>query len=164
MDESTPRDPRDRTPRSYATEPPRPIDQIADPGHIPLGSEVNHIQPKHNTFLVSTLTMVFTSLITFYMPFFNGIVGGAFGGFHAREMGRALWAALVSSLVVPAILLLAYGFDQPDFLRFFSGLGFDGWFILHVIGTCIGAVFGAACRPLADEPVNIVRAEQEHSA
>lgn len=153
MAESTPKDPRrvDKTPRSYATEPPRPIDVMEPaPGEV-VGPELNYIEPRHNTFVVSVVTMVFTSLITFYLPLFNGLVGGSFGGFHARRWGRALGAAVLNSILVPAILLAGYGWDQPDFLRFFSGLGFNGWFYLHVIGTFIGAAFGVMCRPLVDE-------------
>lgn len=152
MATSTPTDPgtHDKTPRSYGTEPERPIDSMDMPVGVGVKPEIEHVEPQHNTFLVSVLTMVFTSLITFYLPLFNGLLGGLFGGFHARTWGRALWAALLNSLVVPGILLFAYGFDTPDFQRFFWGLGFDGWFALHVIGTFIGAVFGVASRPLTE--------------
>jgi hypothetical protein len=152
MAERTPTDPGkyDKTPRSYVTEPVRPIDAMDSPIGIGVKPALNYIEPKHNTFIVSTLTMVFTSLITFYFPLFNGLLGGTFGGFHARTFGRALGAALLSSLIVPGILLFAYGFDQPDFLRFFWGLGFEGFVALHVIGTFIGAVAGVFSRPLAE--------------
>lgn len=151
MAEITPKDPgrHDKTPRSYATEPPRPIDVMDMPVGVSVRPSLNYIEPKHNTFIVSVATMVFTSLITFYIPLFNGLLGGVFGGFHARRWGRALGAALVNSLVVPAILLFAYGFDTPDLQRLFYGLGVQGWLALHVIGTFIGAVAGVASRPLA---------------
>lgn len=153
MAEITPQHPRhvDKTPRSYATEPPRPIDEMEPAPGVVLRSELNYIEPRHNTFVVSVLTMVFTSLVTFYIPFFNGILGGTFGGFHARRWGRAIGAAVLNSILVPAILLAGYGWDQPDFLRFFYGLGFNGWLYLHIIGTFIGMAFGVLCRPLVDE-------------
>jgi hypothetical protein len=124
---------------------------------------LNYIELKHNTFLVSVATMVFTSLITFYVPLFNGLLGGVFGGFHARRWGRAMGAALVNSLVVPAILLFAYSFDTPDLQRLFYGLGIQGWLALHVIGTFIGAACGVASRPLAEERHGMVRARQSHT-
>jgi hypothetical protein len=152
MAESTPTGPGkyDKTPRSYATEPERPIDVMDSPVGVGLRPSLNYIEPKHNTLIVSTLTMVFTSLLTFWMPLFNGLLGGTFGGFHARTLGRALGAAFLNSLIVPGIVLFAYGFDQPDLLRFFWGLGVQGWVALHVIGTFIGAVAGVFSRPLAE--------------
>lgn len=152
MAEFTPRDPptRDKTPRSYSTEPPRPIDNMEMPAGSTVIEEGNYLEPRHNTFIVSTAAMVLTSLVLFWAPLFNSMLGGLFGGFHARTWGRALGAALVNSLVVPAIILFAYGFDQPDLLRFFYGLGIDGWVILHVVGSFVGAASGVLSRPLVD--------------
>lgn len=160
MAEFTPKDPRphDKTPRSYGTEPPRPIDEMEMPAGCTVIEEGNYIEPRHNTFLVSVATMVLTSLVLFWAPLFNSMLGGVFGGFHARTWGRALGAALVNSLVVPAIILAAYGFDQPDLLRFFYGLGIDGWVILHVIGTFVGAACGVVSRPLVDRHRGLVEA------
>lgn len=156
----TPRDPltRDKTPRSYGTEPVRPVDSMEMPDGCTVIEEGNYIQPRHNTFIVSVATMVITSLVLFWAPLFNSMLGGAFGGFHARTWGRALAAAAVNSVVVPAIILGAYGFDQPDLLRFFYGLGIWGWVILHVVGSFIGAVCGVASRPLADRRRHLVQA------
>lgn len=152
MAEHTPRDPgtHDRTPRSYSTEPPRPIDQMEVPPGTIIIPEGNYIHPKHNIFIGAVVAMVLTSLLIFWAPLFNGLLGGAIGGFLARRWGRALGAALVASLLVPGIIAFAFAFDEPDFQRFFSGLGFDGWFILHVIGTFIGALSGVASQPLAE--------------
>jgi hypothetical protein len=112
--------------------------------------EGNYIEPRHNTFVVSVATMVITSLVLFWAPLFNSMLGGVFGGFHARTWGRAMGAAVVNSIVVPAIILFAYGFNQPDLLRFFYGLGIEGWVILHVVGTFVGAACGVYSRPLVD--------------
>ncbi|EAU63137.1 hypothetical protein STIAU_0677 [Stigmatella aurantiaca DW4/3-1] len=92
-------------------------------------------------------TMVFISLITFFIPLLNGLLGGAFGGYHAGQMKRALGAALVTSILVPAILLSAYALAGPHLVRLFSGLGTWGWIGLHVTGTFLGAAAGAASRP-----------------
>ncbi len=161
MAEFTPRDPstRDRTPRTYGTEPVRPIDAMDMPDGCTVIEQGNYIEPRHNTFIVSVATMVLTSLILFWAPLFNSMLGGVFGGFHARTWGRALGAALLNSLVVPAIILGAYGFDQPDLLRFFYGLGIDGWVILHVVGSFVGAVCGVLSRPLVDRHRTLVHVQ-----
>lgn len=160
MAEITPRDPntRDRTPRSYGTEPARPIDAMEMPDGCTVIEEGNYIEPRHNTFIVSVATMVITSLVLFWAPLFNSMLGGVFGGFHARTWGRAMGAAVLNSILVPAIILFAYGFDQPDLLRFFYGLGIEGWIILHVIGTFVGAACGVYSRPLVDRHRDFVEA------
>ncbi|MDY7232326.1 hypothetical protein [Hyalangium rubrum] len=140
---------QDKTPRSYASEPARHVEYATLPPDVTLKPEGIHF--KDNILVVSVATMVFTSLIIFYIPFFNGLLGGAFGGFHAGRMKRALAAAVANSIIVPGILLLAYGVGAPDLLRFFSGLGVGGWLALHVIGTFIGAVSGAYSRPLISD-------------
>ena len=109
------------------------------------------IMPKHNVFVVSALVMVLTSLITFYIPFFNGLLAGTLGGYHAGRMKRALGAAVVASLAVPGFLLFAGFMSRQPELNFFSGLHFKGWLVLHILGLFIGAVGGAACRPLITE-------------
>jgi hypothetical protein len=95
--------------------------------------------------------MVFTSLITFYIPFFNGLLGGAFGGFHAGRMKRALAAAAVSSVMVPAILVFAHFISQQPRLLFLMGLTTWEWVACHVAGTVLGAVAGAVARPRLTE-------------
>ncbi|MCY1019052.1 hypothetical protein [Pyxidicoccus sp. MSG2] len=104
---------------------------------------------KRRIFVGSVLTMFIASFVTFWIPLFNGLLGGAFGGFHAGRMKRALAAAAVNSVAVPGVLGFLYFFSQQDSSRFFYGLGFHGFVLLHVIGTFIGAVAGAASRPLA---------------
>jgi hypothetical protein len=104
---------------------------------------------KRNIFVGSVLTMFIASFVTFWIPLFNGLLGGAFGGYHAGRMKRALAAAAVNSVAVPGALAFLYFFSQQDSSRFFYGLGFHGFVLLHVIGTFIGAVAGAASRPLA---------------
>ncbi len=140
-----PRNDTEPTRQHPVTEPPRgwkysplPPDATFKDEEIPL---------RHKTFVVSTLTMIITSLVTFFVPLFNGLLGGTFGGFHARRLSRALAAAAVTSVAVPAFIRLLY-FFAPDSLRLFYGLGFWGWTLLHVIGTFIGAVAGVASRPL----------------
>lgn len=103
---------------------------------------------KRNIFVGSVLTMFIASFVTFWIPLFNGLLGGAFGGYHAGRMKRALAAAAVNSVAVPGALAALYFFSQHDAGRFFYGLGFQGFVVLHVIGTFIGAAAGAASRPL----------------
>lgn len=141
--------PQDKTPAHYATEPARVVEYATLPPDVTL--KPDGIVFQHNVFVVSVVTMVFTSLVTFYLPLFSGLLGGTFGGYHAGRMKRALGAALVSSVMVPAIIMFAYLFDTPDLLRFFWGLGIEGFVVLHVLGTFIGAVAGAASRPLVTE-------------
>ncbi len=119
-----------------------------------IGMKPDGIHLKHNRFDVSVVTMVLTSLVVFFVPLFNGLIGGVFGGFHARTLKRALAAAVVSSIAVPAILAGLSFFAGNNSLRIFSGLGFGGWIALHVIGTFIGAVTGAASRPLFTEDLS----------
>jgi hypothetical protein len=123
---------------------------------LPPGIGMKHegIRLKHNRLDVSVLTMVITSLVVFFVPLFNGLIGGVFGGFHARTLKRALAAAVVSSIAVPGFLAVLSFFAGNNSLRIFSGLGFGGWTALHVIGTFIGAVTGAASRPLFSEDLS----------
>jgi hypothetical protein len=140
---------QDKTPPSYATEPPRNVDYVDLPPGITLKPGV--IAPKRPIFVVSVVVMVLTSLILFYIPFFSGLLAGALGGFHAGRMRRALAAAVVCSVMVPALLAFANFISEQPALRFLSGLSFWGWTALHVAGTFIGAVGGAASRPLTTE-------------
>jgi hypothetical protein len=154
MPEFTPVSPdQDKTPRSYATEPARKMEYASLPPDVTLTPE--GIYFKNNVFTVSVVTMVITSLVLFFIPLFNGLLAGAFGGYHAGRMKRALGAALASSVIAPGILLFfysfAYSFENAQPSRFFWGLGVGGWVALHVIGTFIGAVSGAASRPLITE-------------
>jgi hypothetical protein len=144
---------QDKTPRSYATEPARKVHYASLPPDVTL--KPSEIYFKDNVFTVSVATMVITGLVIFFIPLFNGLLAGAFGGYHAGRMKRALGAALASSVITPAIILFFYSFaytfelSQPSNL--FWGLGIGGWVALHVIGTFIGAVSGAASRPLITE-------------
>jgi hypothetical protein len=140
---------KDKTPRTYATEPPRRVEYANLPPDVTL--KPNEIILKRPILVVSVATMVFISLITFYIPLFNGLLGGTFGGFHAGRMRRALGAALATSIIVPAFIWFAYALGEQQPHYFFWGLGFSGWALLHIIGTFIGAVAGAASRPLITE-------------
>lgn len=139
----------DKTPRSYATEPPRPERYAPIPPGITVKPDA--IVLKHTVFVVSVAAMVLTSLVTFFIPLFNGLLGGLFGGYHAGRMKRALAAAAVSSVMVPALLGFALFMDKHPQMYLFSGLGFWGWAALHVIGIFTGAVAGAVARPLITE-------------
>lgn len=139
----------DKTPRSYATEPPRPAKYAPIPPGITVRPE--GIVLKRNIFVVSVAVMVITSLVTALIPLFNGLLGGLFGGFHAGRMKRALGAAALSSVMVPAIIGFALFIDKQPQLYLFSGLAFWEWVALHVIGTFIGAVAGAVARPRITE-------------
>lgn len=106
---------------------------------------------KHNRFIVSVATMLVTGFVVFFVPLFNGLIAGAFGGFHARTMRRALGAALVTSIALPAFIALFSFLAGPHQLRIFGGLGFWGWTALFVIGTFIGAATGPASSELLTE-------------
>ncbi|MFL5346598.1 MAG: hypothetical protein ACJ8AT_17600 [Hyalangium sp.] len=139
----------DKTPRSYATEPARNVEYATLPADITLKPDV--ITLRRPFFIGSVLIMVLTGVLTFWMPFFNGLLGGAFGGYHAGRMKRALAAAVVSSVMVPAILaFLSYFSEQPSLL-FLMGLTFKEWIIANILGTFLGAIGGAASRPLFTE-------------
>jgi len=140
---------KDKTPPSYATEPARHVDHAELPPGITLKPE--EISVKRPIFVTSVAVMVFTSLITFWMPFFNGLLGGAFGGFHAGRMKRALAAAVVSSVMVPAILAFAHFMSEQPRLLFLMGLSAGEWVVCHVAGTILGAVAGAYARPRLTE-------------
>jgi hypothetical protein len=140
---------KDKTPASYATEPARHVELAELPPGITLKPEGFAV--KRPIFVVSVAVMVFTSLVTFYIPFFNGLLGGAFGGFHAGRMKRALGAAAVSAVMVPAILVFAHFISEQPQLLFLMGLSFWEWVACHVAGTLLGAVAGAVSRPRITE-------------
>jgi hypothetical protein len=140
----------DKTPPSYATEPP--------PGHVAFASippditiKPDLITLKRPFFISSVAIMVFTSFFFFWMPGFNGLLGGSFGGYHAGTMKRALAAAVVCSVMVPALMAFLFYFSQQPGLHFLLGLTFKQWVGVHVIGTFLGAIGGAASRPLFTE-------------
>ena len=129
--------------------PPRPTEALKYESD-PLNTRVedSHITWKHNRFDVSVVTMVLISAVTFFIPLFNGLLAGAFGGFHAGRMRRALAAAFIASVVVPPALYVLFNVFSVGGIRMFYGLGFTGWAALHVIGLFLGAISGAASRPL----------------
>lgn len=135
-----------KTPPSYSHEPHRRFVEVGLPSDVTMKPEGFPLH--HRIFIGSVLTMFIASFVTFWIPLFNGLIGGTFGGYHAGRMKRALAAAAVNSVAVPATLAGLYFFSQHSSSRFFYGLGFDGFVVLHVIGTFIGAVAGAASRPL----------------
>jgi hypothetical protein len=136
---------KDKTPPSYATEPGHHVDYAELPPGITF--KPDEIVVKHPFFMTSVIVMVFTSLLTFWMPFFNGLLGGALGGFLAGRMNRAVAAAVVTSVMVPAILAFAHLMSLQPGLRFLSGLTPMTWFVCHVAGTFLGAVSGAFAGP-----------------
>lgn len=144
-DLTPPRAGEDTTLRGSTAEPSRSDYTPAPPDVL---VQETHIYLKHNRFDVAVVTMVLTSLVTFFLPFFNGLLGGTFGGYHAGTYKRALGAAVVASVVVPATLFVLFEVFGLGAFRFYYGLGWAGFSVLHVIGTFIGAVAGAASRPL----------------
>lgn len=147
MVEDTPIPPdRDKTPRSYTREPHREWVHASLPPDVTLKPE--GIVLRRRILVGSILTMFITSLATAWLPLFNGLLGGTFGGYHAGRLKRALAAAAFSAVAVPATLAFLTFITRGNSSYFFYGLGFRGWILLHVIGTFIGAVAGAASRPL----------------
>ena len=119
-----------------------PLPDVEHSGYHDVQVQENRIEFEHRGFAIAAFTMVLLSLITFYIPLFNGLLGGVIGGFFARRYCPALGAAALASVMVPALLAFFYGWDTPDFLYFFSGLGYWGWAALHVFGLFVGAVAG----------------------
>ncbi|QAT88615.1 hypothetical protein EJ065_7090 [Corallococcus coralloides] len=155
---------------TYVEEPER----VARPAHryplengradyvtFPPGTRVeeSRIVWKHNRFDVSVLTMVLISTVTFFIPLFNGLLAGTFGGFHAGRPRRALAAAAVASVVVPAAFYVAFNVFSVGGVRIFLGLGWGNWTLLHVIGLFIGALCGAASRPVFTGEVPVFRTQ-----
>jgi hypothetical protein len=137
---------RDTTPTSYVTQPHRKFVHVGLPADV--GMKAEGITFKRNILVGSILTMFITSFATFWLPMFNGLLGGTFGGYHAGRLKRALGAAAVNSVAVPAVLAFLMFITRNNSSHLFYGLGFRGWVLLHVLGTFIGAVAGAASRPL----------------
>ncbi len=134
--------------RTTATEP---LPDIQETGYRDVVAQSSQsVELKHRGFVIGTFTMVLISLITFFAPGLNALLGGVFGGFFAKRWGRAFAAAAVASVMVPAIFAFFFGFDTPDFLYLFYGLGFWGWTALHVVCMFIGAAAGVYSRPLAE--------------
>lgn len=130
-----------------------PLPDIAETSYRDvLAREVptNGLELKHRGLVISTLTMVGVSLITFYAPLFNSLMGGTFGGFFAKHWGRAFAAAALASVAVPGAFAFFYGFDSPDLLHMFYGLGFWGFAALNALGMFIGAAAGVYSRPLEE--------------
>jgi hypothetical protein len=140
---------KDKTPRSYATEPPRDVVYATLPADVTLRPA--GIVLKRPIFIGSVSVMVFFSFITFWMPFFNGLLGGVLGGYHAGRMKRALAAGVAASVMVPGLLAFLSFFDEQPQMLFLLGLSFREWIIAHVAGTLIGAVTGAFMRPRITE-------------
>lgn len=138
-----------------------PVDTRAPYSENPSGLRVeeSRIVWKHNRFDVSVLTMVLISAVTFFIPLFNGLLAGVFGGFHAGRPRRALAAALVASVVVPATFYVAFNVFSVGSVRVFYGLGWWNWTMLHVIGLFIGALCGASSRPVFTGEVPIFRSQ-----
>ena len=53
--------------------------------------------------------------------------------------------------MVPALLAFLSFFSEQPSLLFLLGLTFTEWIALHVVGTFLGAIGGAASRPLFTE-------------
>ncbi|XHF16485.1 hypothetical protein NR800_24935 [Corallococcus interemptor] len=121
--------------------------------------EESRIVWKHNRFDVSVLTMVLISVSTFFIPLFNGLLAGTFGGFHAGRPRRALAAALVTAVAVPATLFVAFNVFSVGSVRVFYGMGWWNWTMLHAIGLFIGALCGASSRPVFTGEVPLFRAQ-----
>ncbi|XHF23474.1 hypothetical protein NR792_24175 [Corallococcus exercitus] len=117
---------------------------------MPLDTRVeeSRVVWKHNRFDVSVVTMVLISAVTFFIPLFNGLLAGTFGGFHAGRPRRALGAALVTAVTVPVALFVLFNVFSFGGMRVFYGMGWLNWTMLHAIGLFIGALAGAASRPL----------------
>ncbi|WXH30280.1 hypothetical protein WA016_04250 [Myxococcus stipitatus] len=109
---------------------------------------------RRKPFVTSVLVMLITSFAVFYVPLFNGFLAGAFGGFHARTLRRALWAAVVSAIVMPLVFSFFAFLAGPTELRIFGGIGFWGWAITYAISLLIGAATGAYSRPLLSDEIN----------
>lgn len=127
----------------------RRVDYASIPPDITLKQD--RIALKRPVLVGSVLVMVIFGLATFWLPLFNGLFAGALGGYHAGRMKRALGAAVVASVAVPAVLAAASFMSEQPSLMFLWGLSFWQWTALHVIGTLIGAVTGAASRPSETE-------------
>ncbi|QRK10163.1 hypothetical protein JQX13_08725 [Archangium violaceum] len=110
----------------------------------------NGMELRHRGVAIGAFTMVLISSITFFIPGLNALLGGLFGGFFARRWGRAFAAAAIASVAVPALFAFLYGWDTPDMLYLFYGLGFWGWSLLNAAGMFIGAAAGVYSRPLAE--------------
>ncbi|MBU8898021.1 hypothetical protein KRR26_20605 [Corallococcus sp. M34] len=147
----TPPRPGDGAPISTSLDfdPPRYVDHVP----IPPGVAVKEdgVAFLHGQFKVSALTMVLISLSIFWVPFFGSLIASTFGGFLAKKLPRAMYAAAVSSIVVPATLYVFFNVFAMGFVRFFSGLGLWNWTLLHIIATFIGAFAGAASQGLVAE-------------
>lgn len=147
MADITPNHPdRDKTPPSYTTEPHREWVRAELPPGI--GMKPEGIVVKRNILVGSILTMFITSFATSWIPLFNGLLGGTFGGYHAGRLKRALGAAAVVAVAVPATVAFLLFITRANSSHLFYGLGFRGWTLLHILGTFIGAVAGSASRPL----------------
>jgi hypothetical protein len=136
--------------RATASEPLPDIEETGYHGVMVRESPSTGVEIKHRGLFIGAFTMVFVSAILFFAPFFNSLLAGAFGGFFAKRWGRAFGAAAIASVAVPALFAFFYGFDTPDFLYLFYGLGFWGWTALHVVGLFIGTASGVYSRPLAE--------------
>lgn len=133
---------------------------------LPLDARVeeSRVVWKHNRFDVSVLTMVLISAVTFFIPLFNGLLAGTFGGFHAGRPRRALAAALVTAVAVPATLYVFFNVFSVGSVRVFYGMGWLNWTMLHAIGLFIGALAGASSRPMFSGDVRAVLAPRVSGA
>jgi hypothetical protein len=134
-----------------------PLPEVEPTGYPEVTLKASRVELHNRGFTIATVTMVLLSFITFFIPLFNGLLGGAMGGFFARTWQNALKAAVVASVLVPALFFVLYGWDSPNSLYLFYGLGFWGWTALHIVGLLIGALAGI----FASYPVSRRRAGGE---
>ncbi|WNG51164.1 hypothetical protein F0U60_48820 [Archangium minus] len=133
-----------------ATEPLPDIEETSYREVLVRDVPTNGLEIRHRGVVIGAFTMVLISAITFFIPGFNALLGGLFGGFFAKRWGRAFAAAAISSVAVPALFAFLYGWDTPDMLYLFYGLGFWGWSVLNAVGMFIGAAAGVYSCPLAE--------------
>jgi hypothetical protein len=136
--------------RTTAAEPLPDIEESTYRDVLVRETPTNGVEIQHRGFVISAFTMVFLAVILFFAPGLNSLLAGAFGGFFARRWGRAFAAAAFASVAVPAFFAFLYGWDTPDLLYLFYGLGFWGWSLLNAVGMFIGAASGVYSRPVAD--------------
>ncbi len=104
-------------------------------------------QRKDSSIIASSLWMIVISLLLFFLPAINGLLGGAVGGYKAGSVGRGLAAGILPSVVVGALLWIAFAMFDAPLIGFLGGLAVGLWALLSSIGVLLGAVVGGLMAP-----------------
>ncbi len=99
---------------------------------------------RRSSVAAGSLWMVGITLALFFLPLVNGLIGGLVGGYKVGDVRRALFAAILPSVVVAVVMwALVAAFGAPGWGAL-AGLTVGAVIAFADIGIFIGAAIGGA--------------------